>query len=171
MTATDVHETEINEACAKLKRDAAAGGYLLNPDTGFVERLVSGILTNERRYGYPACPCRLASGKKEDDLDICCPCDYRDPDLDEFGACYCALYVTRAIHEGKQALTSIPDRRPGRALRRAKLQTQPTATHPLAPLPYPVWRCKVCGYLCARDQPPGICPVCKATKERFERFM
>ncbi|MFA5414356.1 MAG: ferredoxin-thioredoxin reductase catalytic domain-containing protein [Methanoregula sp.] len=171
MTTLDVSETEINEACAKLKRDAAHGGYILNSDTGFVERLVAGILTNERRYGYPACPCRLASGKKEDDLDICCPCDYRDPDLDEYGACYCALYVTRAVHEGQQALTSIPERRPGRALRRAKLQTQPTATHPLAPLPYPVWRCKVCGYLCARDQPPGICPVCKATKERFERFM
>jgi ferredoxin-thioredoxin reductase catalytic chain len=38
-------------------------------------------------------------------------------------------------------------------------------------LPLPVWRCKVCGYLCARDEPPEICPICKAGKERFERFM
>ncbi|MCJ7516180.1 MAG: ferredoxin:glutaredoxin reductase, partial [Dehalococcoidia bacterium] len=38
-------------------------------------------------------------------------------------------------------------------------------------LPLPVWRCKVCGYLCARDAPPEICPICKATKDRFERFM
>ncbi len=38
-------------------------------------------------------------------------------------------------------------------------------------LKYPVWRCKVCGYLCARDEPPGLCPVCKAGKERFERFL
>jgi rubrerythrin len=38
-------------------------------------------------------------------------------------------------------------------------------------LPYPVYRCKVCGYLCARDEPPEICPICKAKKERFERFM
>jgi rubrerythrin len=37
-------------------------------------------------------------------------------------------------------------------------------------LPYPVWRCRVCGYLCARDEPPAVCPVCKAQKERFERF-
>jgi len=37
--------------------------------------------------------------------------------------------------------------------------------------PLPVWRCKVCGYLCAREQPPGICPICKATRERFERFV
>jgi rubrerythrin len=34
----------------------------------------------------------------------------------------------------------------------------------------PVWRCKVCGYLCARPQPPLKCPVCKADKDRFERF-
>jgi len=39
------------------------------------------------------------------------------------------------------------------------------------PLPLPVWRCKVCGYLCAREGPPEICPICKAKKERFERFM
>ena len=42
---------------------------------------------------------------------------------------------------------------------------------PVFPLPFPVWRCKVCGYLCAREQPPGICPVCKAKKDRFERFI
>jgi ferredoxin-thioredoxin reductase catalytic chain len=34
----------------------------------------------------------------------------------------------------------------------------------------PVWRCKVCGYLCARDEPPDLCPICKVKKERFERF-
>ena len=30
----------------------------------------------------------LASGKKEEDLDIICPCDYRDPDVSQYGACY-----------------------------------------------------------------------------------
>jgi rubrerythrin len=35
----------------------------------------------------------------------------------------------------------------------------------------PVWRCKVCGYLCARDAPPEVCPICKAKKERFEKFL
>jgi len=38
-------------------------------------------------------------------------------------------------------------------------------------LPLPVWRCKVCGYLCARESPPELCPICKATADRFERFM
>jgi len=35
---------------------------------------------------------------------------------------------------------------------------------------YPVWRCKVCGYLCARDAPAGACPICKA-RDRWERLI
>jgi len=38
-------------------------------------------------------------------------------------------------------------------------------------LPFPIWRCVVCGYLCAREGPPEICPICKAKKDRFERFI
>lgn len=38
-------------------------------------------------------------------------------------------------------------------------------------LAYPVWRCKICGYICSRNEPPEICPICKASKDRFERFM
>ena len=67
-----------------------AEGYLF-PDLNFTKALVKGLLINEKRYGYRVCPCRLASGIKKDDLDIICPCDYRDPDLNEFGSCYCAL--------------------------------------------------------------------------------
>ncbi len=33
-----------------------------------------------------------------------------------------------------------------------------------------VYRCTVCGYLCARDEPPDLCPICRAKKERFEEF-
>jgi len=33
-----------------------------------------------------------------------------------------------------------------------------------------VWRCTVCGYLAAREEPPPICPICKAKAERFEEF-
>lgn len=33
-----------------------------------------------------------------------------------------------------------------------------------------VWRCVVCGYLCARKEPPAVCPICKAKKDRFEEF-
>ncbi|MDD5502066.1 MAG: ferredoxin-thioredoxin reductase catalytic domain-containing protein [Candidatus Thermoplasmatota archaeon] len=162
-------QEEIEKTYWNIKRDAEANGYRLNPDLEFTKNLVRGLLVNEKRYGYWACPCRLASGKKDEDLDIICPCDYRDPDLGEFGACYCALYVSQEIAEGKKQAQSIPERRlpPGE---RQKTQI-PVGTSAIPKLAYPVWRCKVCGYLCARGEPPEICPICKAKKDRFERFM
>jgi ferredoxin-thioredoxin reductase catalytic chain len=30
----------------------------------------------------------LTLGGKEADLDVICPCDYRDADLEEYGCCY-----------------------------------------------------------------------------------
>lgn len=159
---------EIDALYQRLAREAAAGGYHLNPDIEFTRDLVRGLLVNQSRYGYPSCPCRLASGDKEQDLDIICPCDYRDADLGEYGACYCALYVSQAVLEGKRPLRPIPERRPPPEERRPRPAT-PSGLP--STLPYPVWRCRVCGYLCARDSPPEVCPVCKAKKERFERFI
>ena len=95
-----------------LKRSAESTGYNLNPDEEFTRGLVEGLLTNRERYGYQACPCRLASGDKQKDRDIICPCDYRDPDLEEWGACYCALYVSDEVLRGGRELQYIPDRRP-----------------------------------------------------------
>ena len=103
---------EIEKLYSKLDREAEEGGYHLNPDEEFTKELVEGLIVNERRYGYWACPCRLADGEKEEDRDIICPCDYRDPDLDEYGSCYCALYVDDEIKEGKKSPGSIPERRP-----------------------------------------------------------
>lgn len=192
----------VNELYARLKHDAEAAGYYLNPDVEFTLGLCRGLLVNEGRYGYPSCPCRLASGVEAQDRDIVCPCDYRDPDLDEYGACYCALYVSPEIARGEAEAQPVPERRPpggplaaaaaqGGAVAPAAAGHAPGAVaasaaagpaHDLPEpatvraqvhfdLPYPVWRCKVCGYLAARDQPPAICPICKAKRDRFERFL
>jgi ferredoxin-thioredoxin reductase catalytic subunit len=173
MNFIEISEAEIDTTYRTLKSDAEEGGYRLNPDSDFTKNLVRGLLKNERRYGYRACPCRLAAGKKGQDLDIICPCDYRDLDLEEFGACYCALYVSDDVATGKKRLAApVPERRPSRTERSTARAVKTTPVTPGAgSLPLPVWRCRVCGYLCARDQPPGICPICKATKERFERFI
>jgi len=160
---------EIDSLYEKLKAEAEAGGYHLNPEVTFTKELVKGLLTNQKRYGYPACPCRLSSGKREDDLDIICPCDYRDPDLGDYDTCYCGLYVSDVVVKGKKQISTIPERRPPISERQlSKPKPEPGA---VMSLPLPVWRCKVCGYLCARDAPPEICPICKATKDRFERFI
>ncbi|HNT98901.1 MAG TPA: ferredoxin-thioredoxin reductase catalytic domain-containing protein, partial [Elusimicrobiales bacterium] len=103
------------------------------------------------------------------------PCDYRDPDLDEHGACFCALYVDSDIAAGKKEARSVPERRPGEK-ERAAARAAAKAPSPEKSAPargaggMKVWRCKVCGYLCARPEPPLKCPVCKADKDRFEEF-
>lgn len=157
---------QIDELYSKLKREAEENGYFLNSDVEFAKALAESLLVNSERYGYEACPCRLVRGSKEDNTDIICPCDYRDDDLDEFGVCFCALYVSKDIAQGKAKAQSIPDRRATSKNKTAHMNTTFSGN-----LAYPVWRCKVCGYLCARDNPPGVCPVCKATKDRFERFI
>jgi ferredoxin-thioredoxin reductase catalytic chain len=173
MAGSEISPEVVEATYQRLQREAEAGGYYLNPDVGFTKDLVHGLLVNEARYGYWACPCRLASGEKGDDLDIICPCDYRDPDLTQYGACYCALYVSGDIVQGKKVLQTIPERRPPEVERKRmkRSDTPPQAGKSDATHPYPVWRCRVCGYLCARDEPPEQCPICKATKERFEWFM
>ncbi len=95
-----------------LKRWATSTGYNLNPDEEFTRELVEGLLVNRQRYGYQACPCRLAVGDKPQDKDIICPCDYRDPELEEWGACYCALYVSDEVLRGEREVQPIPDIRP-----------------------------------------------------------
>ena len=172
----------VDKLYERLDREAKAGGYNLNPDVEFTKGLVEGLLINEARYGYWACPCRLADGEREKDLDIICPCDYRDPDLIDWGACYCALYVSDAVRDGKQELQPIPERRPPEEVRQAGADTPEKGTvsedhdHDEVLVGFtwqgiPVWRCKVCGYLCARPRPPLKCPVCKADQDRFERFL
>ncbi len=175
MAPTDVTDGAVEALYRKIVSEAEQGGYRVNPDAPFAKALVRGLLVNQARYGYISCPCRLAAGRKEADLDIICPCDYRDPDLNEYGACFCALYVSEDIFKGLKKPQSIPERRPLGGLKAdggsMVVETRAATTTAGFSLKYPVWRCKVCGYLCARDEPPGQCPVCKVGKERFERFV
>lgn len=168
---TPVTDEEVDRLYRQIDRDAESGGYHLHPDEGFTRGLVRGLLQNERRYGYRSCPCRLAMGTKEADLDIVCPCDYRDPDLAEYGACYCALYVSADVKAGKTTVGSIPERRPPRVERERARAEAEKASGAIGQLPFPVWRCSVCGYLCGRTEPPLQCPICKVGGERFGRFI
>lgn len=168
MSEPKIPDEAVEQLYQTLNKEAEDAGYHLNPDKEFTKDLIRSLLINEKRYGYWACPCRLADGIKEQDLDIICPCDYRDPDLDEFDACYCALYVSESILKGEKKIRSIPERRPSPKER--ENHTEAKGHGIFGALTKPVWRCKVCGYLCARDEPPGVCPICKAKKDRFERF-
>ena len=70
---------------------------------------------------------------------------------------------------GEKKVGSIPERRP--TIEERKKTKAKSWEEVVSSIPLPVWRCKVCGYLCARDEPPEICPICKVGKERFERFI
>ncbi|MDI9644634.1 MAG: ferredoxin-thioredoxin reductase catalytic domain-containing protein [Candidatus Verstraetearchaeota archaeon] len=204
--------TDIEQARRRAESEAESRGYCLNPDASFLRDLLDGLVENERRYGYPSCPCRIATGNFDLDRDIICPCDYRDQDVEEFGACYCALYVRKDVYEGKSALRPVPERRPVQkqlaaisAMGRAE-GAQQDAESGLGPkvgsMTDPgsraanasrfgevigkmdgngsmekatpggsrgmkLWYCKQCGYVAYREEPPYMCPICKAKKEFF----
>jgi ferredoxin-thioredoxin reductase catalytic subunit len=165
----------LNKVKERAEIDAKRNGYYLNPDPKFLNSLLEGLKQNEKRYNYPSCPCRLASGKIEFDRDIICPCDYRDPDVAEFGACYCALYVDEKIIKEKIELDPVPERRALEKQARAYSDTSSqekkdkirinkgTKTE----IKLKLWYCKQCGYVAFREDPPLICPICRAKREMF----
>jgi ferredoxin-thioredoxin reductase catalytic subunit/rubredoxin len=173
--------TSIEQVRKRAEADAKTYGYYLTPQPELLQGFLEGLKTNEDRYGYPLCPCRLTSGTFEYDRDIICPCDYRDPDVAQYGACYCRLYVNKEVYESKN-LPEVPERRPLDKQERAygtqaatqtpgqKAQGKPAATPPPSMKPTvkkKLWYCKQCGYVVFREDPPYICPICKAKKEMF----
>ena len=103
---------EVGKLYEMLKKSQEPKGYYFNEDRDRVFELLEALITNKERYGYMACPCRLAAGDREHDNDIVCPCVYRAPDVEEYGSCYCNLYVSKEWNEEKIPHDYIPERRP-----------------------------------------------------------
>lgn len=101
----------VEELYGMLKDTQEQKGYFFNVDKETVFDLLRSLLANRERYGYMSCPCRLATGVYEKDKDIICPCEYRTPDVEEFGSCYCNLYVSREWNDGKIEHAYVPERR------------------------------------------------------------
>lgn len=167
-----------------MKSDAERNGYFMCPDEELLDDLIAGLVTNEERYGYASCPCRIAVNIKTYDADIICPCEYRDADVDEFGMCYCALFVSEEIADDPTGMGPIPERRPveiqeagmpaDKGIPAGTIKANGPETVIVSPdgkkREFHVWRCEVCGYLCAREFPPPICPICKVRADRFHLF-
>jgi ferredoxin-thioredoxin reductase catalytic chain len=160
----------IKEIETEIAAEAKETGYMLNPDDDIREGIIEGLVINEDRLGYWNCPCRRASGNRMADFDIICPCEYRDADLKEYGRCYCALYVTQDYIDKGLPSDPIPERRPAKKLNEDAKSSDVDESQKETEKRIKVWRCQVCGYLCARPEPPSICPICRAKKERFESF-
>ncbi len=95
-----------------LRRVQEPLGFFFNSDRARTDELLKALLANRERYGYMSCPCRLASGDRTLDRDIICPCVYREPDVAEFGSCYCNLYVSSEWNQEKIPHRYVPERRP-----------------------------------------------------------
>ena len=103
--------TEVDELHDMLRKIQEPKGYSFNRDREKTFQLLRALLVNKDRYGYMSCPCRLAAGDRERDKDIICPCVYREPDVREFGSCYCNLYVSKEWNEGSIERHLVPERR------------------------------------------------------------
>lgn len=102
---------EVEKLFEMLKKVQEPKGYYFNKDTQRVFELLEALLVNKDRYGYMSCPCRLASGQRDRDADIICPCVYREPDVEQYGSCYCNLYVSKEWNEGTIPHVYVPERR------------------------------------------------------------
>lgn len=109
MSPTPEEVTGLHDQLKKLQEPK---GFFFNKDEKMTRDLLEQLLVTKAKYGYMACPCRLANGKYEEDKDIICPCRYRAQDVEEFGACYCGLYVSQAWNAEKIPHLVVPERRP-----------------------------------------------------------
>jgi ferredoxin-thioredoxin reductase catalytic subunit len=103
---------KVEQLYQALKKSQETKDIYFNKDKDLVFELLEALLLNKDRYGYMACPCRLACNDREKDKDIICPCVYREPDLIDYGACFCGLYVSKAVHNNEMETEYVPERRP-----------------------------------------------------------
>jgi len=103
---------EVEKLYEMLRKVHEPKGYYFNNDKEKVTELLEGLLLNKERYGYMCCPCRLAANDRVHDKDIICPCVYRAPDVEEYGSCYCNLYVSEAWNNEDIPHEYVPERRP-----------------------------------------------------------
>jgi len=103
---------EVEQLFEMLKKVQEPKGYYFSNDKERVFELLESLLFNKNRYGYMSCPCRLASGDRKKDQDIICPCVYREADVEEYGTCYCNLYVSEVRNKRAIPYAHVPERRP-----------------------------------------------------------
>jgi len=88
----DMDDKKVENLIESYRKYAEANGFKLNPDKKVVERLVKGLLENEKKYGVRYCPCRRVTGNPEDDKAKICPCQWHREEIEKDGHCFCGLF-------------------------------------------------------------------------------
>lgn len=83
----------IEEMIKNYSEYARKNGFQLNPNKKIVERIINGLLQNEKNKGKKYCPCRMLSGNLEEDAKKICPCAYHKEEIAKDGKCYCGLFT------------------------------------------------------------------------------
>jgi len=86
-------QEKIEQLMKEYEEYAKNNGFLLNPDKKTVERIITGLLKNEEKFGEKYCPCRRVSGDKEEDAKKICACIWHKEEIERDGHCFCNLYV------------------------------------------------------------------------------
>ncbi len=86
-------QNESEKAIQEYQKYADRNGIKLNPDRKAVERLVSGLLANEKKHGARYCPCRRIPEESSEKEKIICPCESSREDIVKDGQCFCGLFV------------------------------------------------------------------------------
>ncbi len=84
---------EIKMIIKEYEKYAQENGFKLNPDQKVVERVINGLLENEKKYNHKYCPCRRIEGNEEVDKKNICPCIFHKQEIEKEGKCYCNLFV------------------------------------------------------------------------------
>lgn len=86
-------EEQIKEISERYYNYAISQGFRLNPDKKTTDRVINGLLENEKKHGKKYCPCRRVTGDAEKDAKIICPCAYHKDEVAKDGHCVCNLFV------------------------------------------------------------------------------
>ena len=70
----------------------AQKNYALNPSLMMSKNLEVWLSEMEATFGKRYCPCFEPSGDAVLDKKMCCPCEYIDDEIEEYGTCHCALF-------------------------------------------------------------------------------
>ncbi|MCD6178141.1 thioredoxin [bacterium] len=84
---------EIEALIKESQEYAQKNGLRLNPNKEVVERIIKGLLMNEKKYGFRYCPCRRIVGNPQEDKDKICPCKWHKEEIEKNGFCHCGLFT------------------------------------------------------------------------------
>lgn len=86
------YRKNIKESSKWMGKYAKAKGIVVNPNKMYLTNLKIWIAENEEIYGQRICPCFEATGDKNMDRELLCPCSFAAQDIEDHGTCHCNLF-------------------------------------------------------------------------------